>query len=178
MGRLFINVGLLLALNCPLRAQNLLQNPGFENEGGWNAYESSSLRNMWRSHDGGEFNAGLLGLWSESGLNAMVEQRDVPVQEGNPYMFQGWVWADLGWVPLEQYMKVVFFDAEQQVIQEDVKPLKGIHPFWSLVKFKVVAPKDAVSAAVSFGASNVSVYGALTIDDVYFGDEALAPPAW
>lgn len=159
------------------RPENLLRNPGFEAEGHWEAFESAALRNRWRSHDGGSYNAGLLGLWADSGLNAMVAQRDIPVVGGRDYLFQAWVWADLGWQPFEQYMKVVFFDADEQALTEESKPFRGLHPLWSPLRFRVTAPAGAVAAAVSIGANEVSHYGSLTIDDVFFGEADTAPEA-
>lgn len=164
--RLFLVMVLFASVSS---AGNLLRNPGFEEVGGWEAHESAELRCQWRSRSGGRFNAALQGRWFENGLNAMVEQRDVPVLAGTEYEFRAWVWADMGWRPNEQFMKVVFYDAEQQAVSEEMKPLKGLHPVWSPVLFRVRAPDRAVSASVALVAFEISIYGALTIDDVYFG---------
>jgi len=168
---------ILLSLSSffPVFAENLLINPDFEGAHGWIVYESAGIRETWRSRSG-SFNAGLMGQWSDAGLNGMIEQREIPVIAGQAYLFSVWLWGDLGWRPYEQYLKIIFFDDDLQVLCEERKLLTGIHPMWSQVKLRVSAPAYAASASICIGASGVSSYGALTIDDVYFGqiDEVVA----
>jgi len=166
---------LFLSFLFPVSAENLLINPDFDGEGGWIVYESAGIREAWRSRSG-SFNAGLMGQWSDAGLNGMIEQREIPVIAGQAYLFSVWLWGDLGWRPYEQYLKIIFFDDDLQVLCEERKLLTGIHPMWSQVKLRVSAPAYAASASICIGASGVSSYGALTIDDVYFGqiDEVVA----
>lgn len=155
----------------PAQSSNLLLNPGFEGDGGWVAYESAGIRETWRSRSG-SFNGGLMGAWSGAGMNGMIEQRDIEINPGRTYILSASLWADLGWRPYEQYIKVIFYDEDNQVVAEQLKPIRAIHPMWTDVRLEVTAPEPATTASVCFGAFGVSAYGALTIDDVYFGEEA------
>ncbi|MBP7830098.1 MAG: hypothetical protein KA248_09300 [Kiritimatiellae bacterium] len=158
-------------LSLAAQGENLLENPGFEYEGSWTAQDSASLRNTWRSHDGGQFNAGILGLWATRGANGFVEQAGIPVLAGKRYLFQAWLWADLGWKPAEQYMSILFQDSTGQVLKEEKIPLPSLHPVWTPVKCAAYAPMGAVTASVRIGARGVSFHGALTIDDCSFANE-------
>ena len=52
--KLLVGIALMACSVAAAQAdENLLKNLGFEYEGDWNAYESASLRNAWRSHGEG-----------------------------------------------------------------------------------------------------------------------------
>lgn len=156
-------------------AANLLANPRFEEIGGWTAYESSYLRNDWRSRSDGEFNAAICGLWSDAGMNGLIEQRNLPVVPGNSYFFKVWLWADLGWAPYDQFVCILFFDGNGVPVDVQKFPILGVYPVWTPFRGSVTAPAEAATASFAVGAIDVSSYGALTIDDAYFGPEP--PPS-
>jgi hypothetical protein len=171
---LFMTLGLS---QTSIAAENLLKNPGFEHDEAWAADQAASLRNMWRSHDGGHYNAAILGLWATQGANGFVEQRDIPVEPGKTYVFKAWLWADLGWNPESQFLKVIFLDDEQQPLSEQTVDVPGIHPIWTPVKCEATAPAKAATAIVRIGALQVSAHGALTIDDLFFGEDTEEAPS-
>lgn len=176
---------LLVVLAVAAPGENLLNNPGFEEKGHWTAYLFAHVRNQWRSHDGGRYNAAILGLWADKGVprvinrrlwadqapNGMIEQRHISVEPGKRYVFKAWLWADLGWQPTEQFMKIIFSDLEGFILGEAYCEIPPIHPMWTPVQCVATAPEGSVCASVAIGARGVTLYGALTIDDVYFGEE-------
>ena len=170
-------------------AENLLKNPGFEEQGYWNAYLYAFTRNLWRSHDGGHYNAALMGqwadkpkggvidrrIWADRSFHGMIEQRDIPVEPGVIYVLRAWVWGDPGWLPEEQYLEITFHDREGFILDTAVEQLPTIHPVWTPVECRAQAPAKAAFATVAIGVRNVPVYGALTIDDMYFGPADAGP---
>jgi hypothetical protein len=169
----------------PSRGQNLLKNPGFEESGGWTAYMLAALQNQWRSHDGGHYNAAILGLWADKEVggiidrtqwadrapNGLIEQRGLPVQAGRRYTFQAWLWADPGWRPRQQFMKITFYDEKGFIIGDSSLELTALSSDWTHERLSAEAPAGAATAAISIGARGVSAYGALTIDDTFFGED-------
>lgn len=147
---------------------NLLQNPGFEEEGSWEATGAASLRNQWRSHDNGDFNAAILGLWATQGQDGMIQQSGIAIEPGTQYQLTAWLWADLGWRPQEQYLAIAFQDASGEVLDQVKALIPVLHPYWTPMKCQAIAPSNAVSARVRVGAAEVSPQGALTIDEVSF----------
>lgn len=180
---------LLLSIAGAVSAENLLRNPGFEIQGSWNAYLYAFTRNLWRSHDGGRYNAALMGqwadkplggvidrrLWADRSFNAMIEQRDIRVEPGVLHVFRAWVWGDPGWAPEQQYLKIVFLDREGYILDTTKEILPRIYQVWTPVECRARAPADTVFATVAIGARNVTLYGALTIDDLYFGPANTLP---
>ncbi|MBP7830099.1 MAG: hypothetical protein KA248_09305 [Kiritimatiellae bacterium] len=181
--RWFIPV-LLVSLAAVVRGENLLKNPGFEEGGYWASYLYAYPRNEWRSHDDGRYNAAIMGLWAGKGPlsvidrkiwadqspDGMIEQRDIPIAPGRSYVFRAWLWADPGWAPVQQYMKIIFYDREGFILGERSIDLPTIYPMWTAYECAAAAPAGAVKASVAIGARGVRLYGAMTIDDLYFGE--------
>lgn len=150
---------------------NLLKNSGFEEEGFWLAHEAASVREHWRSHDGGRCNAAILGRWAGLGEHGMIEQRGIPVEAGRRYELEGWLWGDPGWRPQRQYARITFYDAEGFVVGEETHGLSPAVSIWTLFQCVALAPAGASTASVALAAHFTTGYGSLTIDDLYFGAE-------
>lgn len=106
----------------------------------------------------------------------MIEQRGIPVEPGGEYVFRAWLWADEGWAPREQYLKITFYGKGGFVLGEERLDLPAIPPEWTPVELRAKAPAKATRAAVSITARGVSAYGALTIDDLSLSAESSPTP--
>lgn len=163
----------LVAMAARAQGENLLQNPGFEGDGHWVAEGSASLQNQWRSHEGGQFNAAILGMWATQGDEGYILHEHVVVVPDTRYQLSAWLWADLGWMPGEQYMSIAFYSDGGELLDQVKAVIPEIHPYWTPMKCLAVSPSNAVSARICIGARNISHHGALTIDDVSFN---VVPP--
>ena len=148
---------------------NLARNPGFEQDGGWVASGSGHTKNEWRSHDGGHFNAAILGVWATKGLEGAVEQFDLPVEEQQTYVLSVWLWADISWSPQAQGIGITFYDQDGNRLSGEHLPISFIPPTWKKFTLSAKAPERAETASIRIEATEVSWHGSLTIDDVFFG---------
>jgi len=150
---------------------NLLANAGFEQEAAWTCSGAASLRNRWNNHDGGRYNAALLGTWATQGTEGVIEQGGIPVTAGVAYRASAWVYKDLGWHPMAQWLRVAFYDREGRVLKEHRTEFEVPNKReWQEVVGLALAPSNAVTASVGLGAHGISPFGALTIDDLSFSE--------
>lgn len=155
-----------LLLSLASHAENLLRNPRFEEEGGWNIVGSAWSRNKWRSHDQpGRYTAALLGGWATKGRSGEIRQQHIPANAGD-YTLTAWVWIDFGWQTTDQYMEIEFLDESGLHTVSSITQIEAPLKEWTRITLPSTAPSNTASATVRVFASNISDLGSLAVDDV------------
>ena len=133
-------VALLITGASTLAHANLLNNPGFEEQG--ERYEAArhwrmddpddhgdawgtAIRTDWRAFDG--YHSGAIrGAWAGMGEYGGFWQ-EVAIEVGVTYKASAWFWADQAWRAEVQELKIEFWNSDRtELLAEQVVPLEGV----------------------------------------------------
>ena len=171
------------ALFHPATGSNLLNNPGFEQQGAsadvaayWKAGDpdahgdmtGTALRVNWISHEG-SWQGTIRGTWSGTGTSGEFWQ-EIPAHPGARYRFSGWFWADDGnpwgpWAATHQYISLEFRTAAGAVLLGATNDLGLVTQTWSNHSVDADAPAGAEWVRVVIHVDGVGPDGALQFDD-------------
>jgi len=159
---------------------NLLQNPGFEDEGErsdaarhWRLDDpddhgdawGNAIRSDWRSHEG-RFAGAIRGAWSGMGEYGGFWQ-EVAIEPGKKYRVSAWFWADAAWACGTQEIKIEFWDQDRMhLLGTEQLALGTIGENWELREVSATAPGGSVWARVVISVDQAGEAGALQVDSV------------
>lgn len=173
-------VALMITGASTLAHANLLNNPGFEEQG--ERYEAArhwrmddpddhgdawgtAIRTDWRAFDG--YHSGAIrGAWAGMGEYGGFWQ-EVAIEVGVTYKASAWFWADQAWRAEVQELKIEFWNSDRtELLAEQVVPLEGVGESWTRKEVSLTAPQHAAWGRIVVNAHNVGSNGSLQLDQV------------
>ncbi len=166
---LFMFIAVILAMSMPViaKAENLLENPGFEtgDTTGWSGGVDGSQAGYWVwDHDqrSGKWTAAA-GSWTKEPTPIILSQ-EIPVKEGDKVVFSGWTSGQQDFAAdSKACLKLEFLDGRGNVISSyESDSRRGVYKY---VKdtVKGTAPAETDRASCIFYV--VSTGGSATFDD-------------
>jgi len=159
--------------------ENLIRNPGFEDEGQWGAndalfwewedpdYHAGHWGNVgrenWEAH-GGAWLGAIRGTWA--GVDYGGYWQEAPTRPGLTNSVAGWFKRDNDWYAAQQEWKIEYYNGDYYFIGAVTGALSGVTNTWGRQTLTGVSPAGAVWARVVIAASGVGPAGALQFDDL------------
>jgi hypothetical protein len=158
----------LLGLCVVASAENLLKNPGFEDELGpdnWAPAWGTFSRETWNTPPEGAYAAYLRGTWCGAGDGGGVIQ-SVPALPGTVYSVSASFYLDNGFTAASQVLKLEFFDDAGKVLEAFTNTLTGLADSkWTEKSISAESPAGAKKVQVVFEATGVGGEGTIGADN-------------
>ena len=158
----------LLGLCVVARAENLLKNPGFEEEltgENWAPVWGTFSRETWNTPPEGTSAAYLRGTWCGAGDGGGVIQ-SVPAVPGTVYAVSASFYLDNGFTAASQVLKLEFFDNAGKVLEAFTNSLTGlVDKKWTEESITAQSPAGTKRMQVVFEATGVGGEGTIGADN-------------
>jgi hypothetical protein len=149
-------------------AQNLLKNPGFEEELGpdnWAPAWGTFSRETWNTPPEGTSAAYLRGTWCGAGDGGGVIQ-SVPAAPGSVYAVSASFYVDNGFTAASEVLKLEFFDSSDKVIEAFTNSLTDLTDGkWTEKSLSAQSPAGTKRVQVVFEATGVGGEGTIGADN-------------
>lgn len=172
-------------------AQNMLLNPGFEDEAnngavgadgallpqywadnnpsGWHKAGNwgNKARENWRAHSG-SWEAAIPAKWGAftDDFGGYWQHSTNAVVVGEPYRATLWVWADSDYSAWENRFKLEFFNSSGGMISAATNIFASPGTDWQQISVQGVAPVGCAEVGVSIETAGMGSSGALQLDDI------------
>ena len=168
MNKLLGCVVFLFSLCAASSAQNLLKNPGFEDELGadnWAPAWGTFSRETWNTPPEGTYAAYLRGSWCGTGDGGGVIQ-SVPAVPGTVYSVSASFYLDNGFTAASHVLKLEFFDDADKVLEAFTNSLTGLADSkWTEKSISAQSPAGTKRVQVVFEATGVGGEGTIGADN-------------
>jgi len=149
-------------------AENLLKNPGFEDELGsdnWAPAWGTFVRETWNTPPEGSYAAYLRGSWCGTGDGGGVIQ-SVPAVPQTMYNVSASFYLDNGFTAASKVLKLEFFDDSGKVLTAFTNSLTGLKDGkWTEESISAESPDGAKRVQVVFEAIGVGADGTIGADN-------------